>query len=108
MKQQNGFTLNGNGLPQNDKKSEWSAADAWACYAANEDGKAIALSSHETLKYSGVWVWLEGCIEQVTKADQKGEDAIAEQEDTLRALSATEIEEQMPAFKACFDWIRSF
>ena len=108
LSQEQGFALNGNGLPQNDKKSGWSAADAWACYAANEDGRAIALTSHETLKYSGVWVWLEGCIEQVTKATQKGEGAIAEQEDTLRALSATEIEQQMPAFKACFDWIRSF
>ncbi|WP_296934941.1 AAA family ATPase [uncultured Marinobacter sp.] len=107
LRQEQGFSLNGNGLPQNDKKSGWSAADAWASYAANEDGKPIALSSHETLKYSGVWVWLEGCIEQVTKADQKGEDAIAVQEDTLRALSAAEIEQQMPAFKACFDWIRS-
>jgi predicted ATP-dependent endonuclease of OLD family len=107
LRQGQGFSLNGNGLPQNDKKSGWSAADVWASYAANEDGKPIALSSHETLKYSGVWVWLEGCIEQVTKADQKGEDAIAVQEDTLRALSAAEIEQQMPAFRACFDWIRS-
>lgn len=108
LRQKRGFTLNGNGLPQTDNKSGWSAADVWAYYAANEDGQAIALRSHETLKYSGVWVWPEGCIEQVTKVDQKGEDAIAEQEDTLRALSATEIEQQMPAFKACFDWIRSF
>tara|TARA_R100000322_G_scaffold167414_2_gene135283 strand:- start:236 stop:400 length:165 start_codon:yes stop_codon:yes gene_type:complete len=38
----------------------------------------------------------------------EGEDAIAEQEDTLRVLSAAEIEQQMPAFKACFDRIRSF
>ncbi|WP_417546036.1 ATP-dependent nuclease [Marinobacter sp.] len=108
LKQEQGFTLSGNGLPQNDNRSGWSAADAWACYAVDRDGQAIALSSHETLKYGGVWVWLEGCIEQVTKADHKGEDAIAEQEDTLRGLSAAEIEQQMPAFKACFDWIRSF
>lgn len=52
-----------------------------------------ALSIHKTLKCGGVWVRLEGSIEQVTKADQSGEDAIAEQEDTLRALSAAEIEQ---------------
>jgi len=55
-----------------------------------------------------VWAWLESSIEQVTKADQKYEDTVTEQEDTLRALSAAEIEQQMPAFMACFDWIRSF
>lgn len=107
LSQKHGFKLNGNGLPQNDK-SGWSAADAWACYSENEDGRKIALISHETLKNMGVWVWLEGCIEHVTKADQKGEDAISEQEDKLRELSATDIEQEMPAFKTCFDWIRSF
>jgi D-mannonate dehydratase len=48
-----------------------------------------------------------GCIKQATKADRMGDDAIAEQKDALRALSAAKIEQQMPAFKACFDWIRS-
>jgi|TARA_R100000049_G_C1957460_1_gene118106 D-mannonate dehydratase len=48
-----------------------------------------------------------GCIEQVTKTDRMGDDAIAEQKHALRALSAAKIEQQMPAFKAGFDWIRS-
>lgn len=48
-----------------------------------------------------------GCIEQVTNTVDKGEEAIIEQEQLLRAMAAADIEQQMPAFKACFDWIRS-
>ncbi|WP_374961121.1 ATP-dependent endonuclease [Spongiibacter tropicus] len=102
-----GFTLNGNGLPQNDKQAGWLAADAWACFAADGAGKVVAQGSHYALKQANVWAWPQGCIEQVTGADDKGEDAIIEQEQRLRAMSAAEIEQQMPAFKACFDWIRS-
>ena len=102
-----GFTLNGNGLPQNDKQAGWLAADVWACFAADEEGKAVAEGSHDALKQANVWAWPQGCIEQVTGADDKGENAIIEQEQRLRDMSATEIEQQMPAFKACFDWIRS-
>jgi hypothetical protein len=54
-----------------------------------------------------VWVWPQGCIEQVTGVGDKGEDAIIEQEERLRSMSAAEIDEEMNAFKACFAWIRS-
>lgn len=101
------FTLNGNGLPQNDKQAGWLAADAWACFAADEEGRAVAEGSHEALKQANVWAWPQGCIEQVTGTDDKGEDAIIEQEQRLSDMSAADIEQQMPAFKACFNWIRS-
>ncbi len=101
------FTLNQNGLPQNDRQTGWLAADVWACFAQDMEGKAVSERSHTVLKHAGVWVWPQGCIEQVTGADQKGEDAITEQEQRLRDMSAVEIDQQMPAFKACFDWIRS-
>ena len=102
-----GFTLNGNGMPQNDKQAGWLAADAWACFAADVEGKAVAEGSHDALKQASIWAWPQGCIEQVTGADDKGEDAIMEQEQRLCDMSAADIEQQMPAFKACFDWIRS-
>ncbi|MCX2522910.1 ATP-dependent nuclease [Larsenimonas rhizosphaerae] len=105
LQPEHGFTLNGNGLPQ--KCSQWSAADIWAYFASDEEGQGIAQGSHEALKSSRIWAWPQGCIEQVTGADDKGEDAIIEQEQQLRTMSAAEIEQQMPAFKACFDWIRS-
>ncbi|SHJ84379.1 ATP-dependent nuclease [Halomonas caseinilytica] len=105
LRPEHGFTLSGNGLPQ--KCNQWSAADIWACFASDDEGQDIAQGSHETLKDARVWAWPQGCIEQVTGADDKGEDAIMEQEQQLRAMSAAEIEQQMPAFKACFDWIRS-
>ncbi|MDZ7685427.1 MAG: hypothetical protein U5O39_10870 [Gammaproteobacteria bacterium] len=43
----------------------------------------------------------------MTGTADKGEDAIIEQEQRLRAMSAADIEQYMSAFKACFDWIRS-
>lgn len=105
LQPENGFTLSGNGLPQ--KCNQWSAADIWACFASDDEGQAVAQGSHDDLKGSRVWAWPRGCIEQVTGAQDKGEEAIIEQEQQLRTMSAAEIEQQMPAFKACFDWIRS-
>lgn len=101
-----GFSLH-DGLPQNDKKTGWQAADVWACFAVDDEGCVIVEASHDNLKSVGVWVWPQGCIEQVLDTHDKGEDAIIHQEERLRALNAADIEQQMPAFKACFDWIRS-
>lgn len=106
LQPEHGFTLNESSLPQNDKKAGWMAADVWACFAAHDDGRAIAGKSHTDLKAAGVWAWAQGCIEQVTGAEDKGEEAIIEQEQRLRAMSTANIEQQMPAFKECFDWIR--
>ena len=106
LQAEKGFSLHGNGLPQNDRKTGWSAADAWACFAADDEGCAIVECSHSDLKPAGVWVWPQGCIEQVMGCEDKGEDAIIQQEERLRAMSASEIEQQMPIFKACFDWVR--
>jgi predicted ATP-dependent endonuclease of OLD family len=100
------FSLGGNGLPQKDKNTGWSAADVWAHFAADDDARAVIERSQESLKEKRVWVWQDGSIEQVTGAEAKGEDAIIKQEEQLRTLGAAEIEQQMPAFKACFDWIR--
>lgn len=102
-----GIALHDNGLPKNDKQTGRLATDSWALLAADEAGQAVAQQTHQALKALGVWAWPQGCIEQVTGADDKGEDAIIEQEQRLQAMSAAEIEQQMPAFKACFDWIRS-
>lgn len=100
-----GFTLNNNGLPQ--KCNQWTAEEIWACFASDTEGQHIAQRSHEELKASHVWVWPQGCIEQVTGTTEKGEDAIIEQEQRLRGMSTAEIEQEMPNFKACFEWIRS-
>lgn len=107
LESEHGFTLHTNGLPQNDKNSGWLAADVWAKFAADAEGKAVAKQTQGALQAHNVWAWQEGCIEQVTGSDDKGEEAIIEQEQRLRAMNAAEIEQQMPAFKACFDWIRS-
>lgn len=97
-----------NGLPTKDKKTGWHAADTWAAFAKDDEGKTIALSVHDSLRKMSIWIWPEGCIEQVTGETDKGEDAIIKQEAALLQMSSQEIEQQMPAFKACFEWIRNY
>lgn len=101
-----GCALHDNGLPKNDKANGRMATDTWALFAADDEGKALAEQVQQALQTHRVWVWREGCIEQVTGTADKGEEAIIEQEQRLRAMSPADIEQQMPAFKACFDWIR--
>lgn len=100
-----GFTLNGNGLPQTQKDGGWAAADVWSLIAKDVKGSAIAKRTHEMLKGQSVWIWPDGCIEQVTGCDDKGENAILEQEEQLRSMSSAEIDMTMPGFRECFEWI---
>lgn len=100
-----GFTLAGNGLPQND--GSWKAADVWALVGKEPDGKAIVESVHTQLKGHNIWVWPQSCIEHVFGATKKGEEAIIRQEEGLQKLEVEQIEQQMPALKECFEWIRS-
>lgn len=99
------FPLADNGLPTKAKNTGWQAADAWALMASDDEGKIIAQAVHNDLKKSGIWVWPVGCIEHVTGYTNKGEDAILQQEKKLRNLSAEELDELMPEFKKCFEWI---
>lgn len=101
-----GFPLGGNGLPVNDKKNGWAAADVWALVAQDTDGAAAAQAAHEALLDVGVFVWPAGCIEHVTGHTNKGEDALSEQEEMLRQMGMAEIETDMPLLKACFEWLR--
>lgn len=108
LQAEHGFVLHENGLPKNDKATGCLAADSWALFAVDEKGKGIVEKTQHDLQACRVWAWREGCIEQVTGTDKKGEEAIVEQEQRLSDMSAVELKQQMPAFKACFDWIRSF
>jgi len=101
------FPLGDNGLPTKDKKTGWQAADSWALMAAETDGKLLANSAADGLKTHKIWIWAQGCIEHVTGATDKGEDAIIRQETELQKMTTEQIETQMPAFKECFEWIRS-
>lgn len=95
-----------NSLPTNCNKTGWKAAETWALVAQQDVGKEIILETHESLKGLGVWVWTVGCIEQITKHTEKGEDAIIQQESHLSSISSEDIQQEMPEFKLCFDWLR--
>lgn len=100
-----GFALNGNGLPQTQKNGGWAASDVWSLIVRDVNGSAIAKRTHDALKAQSVWIWPDGCIEQVMGCDDKGEDAILEQEERLRNMSTAEIDAAMPSFRECFEWI---
>lgn len=106
LQKEQGFKLNGNGLPVNDKKSGFLAADTWALIADDPEGQKITAVVQEDLRKKNVWAWSKGCIEQITGATDKGESAIEDQEDQLLKMSAAEVEAEMLEFKQCFDWIR--
>ncbi|KAK42778.1 ATPase AAA [Caballeronia jiangsuensis] len=106
LKQAHSFPLGGNGLPTKGNDG-WQAADTWALFAADSEGRRIANSVHDLLKRKRIWVWPAGCIEQVTRTDDKGEDAILKQEAMLQSMGPADIDTNMPEFKPCFDWIRS-
>ena len=108
LQEEHGFTLNGNGFPQGNRQAGWPAATVWACLAADVEGKKAVKATHAALREKGVWVWPQGAIEQVTHADTyaKGEDAIIKQEKKLLEMGSEEITDTMPAFQACFEWIR--
>lgn len=102
-----GIPLTEDGLPTKDKITGRQAADTWALLARDVQGKEVALKAHSDLIPFGIWVWPNGCIEQVTDHQEKGENAIIDQENQLRDMSATDIDAKMPEFKQCFEWIRT-
>lgn len=107
LQQTEHFPLGDNGLPTKNKGTGWQASDTWALMARDNEGKMIAESVHSSLKSKGIWVWPVGCIEQVTMHTDKGEEAIIEQESKLNELDANQLEQDMPIFKICFEWIKS-
>lgn len=67
----------------------------------------LAQRAHEDLKFHALWVWREGCIEQVTGHEDKGENAILEQEKKLVEMTSEKIGTDMPSFVKCFEWLRA-
>lgn len=99
------FLLEGD-LPK--KGNRFKAADIWALMAGDSEGSALASDVHGQLKAHSIWTWKAGCIEHVTGAANKGEDAIIEQEEELRTKSSTEVAAEFPELAECFKWMRSF
>ena len=100
-----GFELVG-GLPK--KGSGFKAADIWAIMATEADGQTLASDVHDQLKAHSIWSWKAGCIEDVLSIADKGEDAIIEQEDELRAKSSEDVAAEYPEMTECLQWLKSF
>jgi hypothetical protein len=101
-----GFPLD-SGLPKTDKKVGWTAADAWAVFALDPDGAALASRQHENLKKLGIWVWKEGTIEDALGVSGKGEAAIQALEHSLASCRGPDIRAQYPSIAEYLDWLVS-
>jgi len=102
---EHGVPLGGNGLPVN--ASGFRAADTWALFARDAEGLKLAEAVHHQLLTRTTWVWPIGCIEDVFGIQEKGEEAILEQEDFLRSADGASTEARAPLLKACLEWLRA-
>lgn len=100
-----GFLLNGD-LPT--KGNGFKAADIWQLMASETAGKSLVAKIHEKLKGKLIWLWKEGCIEDIIKREEKGEHAIIEHEQFFTKLSAEDVASQMPALVESLEWVRNF
>lgn len=105
LQPQHGYLLGGNELPTKDKNTGWQAADTWAVFAQDAEGIEISASLHDALLEQHVWIWKAGCIENVTGHDEKGEDAILDQELAISTMDGVAIQTAMPAIVQCFRWL---
>jgi putative ATP-dependent endonuclease of OLD family len=96
------FVLDANGLPQ--KGGTLKPADAWAAFAADPDGKAIAESLHSKLLAKGIWIWKVGTIEDALGTAEKGEQAIQRLELSLPAKTPAAIRADHPEITALLNW----
>lgn len=101
-----GFSLGGNGLPQGDRKTGWTAADVWALFAKDDEGAKIVATQRKKLLPHGIWIWAEGTIEDVLGASDKGEDAIQALEAEILSQNPAELIERYPTINELFDWLR--
>ena len=101
------FSLSANGLPENSRNGGITAACAWAIWAADPRGSALANTVHQSLLGRFVWVWKSGCIEDEIGCSGKGEDAVLQQEKRLREMDAATVRATMPGIADCLEWIRT-
>lgn len=97
-----GFTLNGI-FPQ--KGNGWTAAEAWAEFAKDPEGKAMCELAFEELKKHGVYVWRAGTIEDVLGIAGKGESEIQKVEADLTAMTNAQAQAAYPEILAMFNWV---
>ena len=96
------FLLETDGLPK--KGGTLKPADAWAAFAADPDGHAVAESLHAKLLPHGFWLWVVGTIEDALGGAGKGETAIQSLELSIPAKTPATIRTDLPLFAALLDW----
>ena len=96
--------LRPDGLPEGKKGGLW-AADVYALFAEDGEGKAITQRLHDALLKHGVWLWKKGAIEHHLGLPGKGEGAWMEflemLEDHGPGKAITDVDE----FRRLVDWV---
>lgn len=96
------FRLETDGLPK--KGGTLKPADAWAAFAADPAGRAIAENLHTKLLPHGFWLWVVGTIEDALGGAGKGEAAIQGLELSIPTKTPAAIRTDLPLFVALLDW----
>ncbi|WP_411845730.1 AAA family ATPase [Roseibacillus persicicus] len=99
------FQLESDGLPK--KGGTLKPADAWAAFAADNEGRQIAERLHQKLLAHGIWLWKVGTIEDALGGVGKGEDAIQALELSLPMKAPASIRDDLPEITALLDWFSS-
>lgn len=107
LSEEHKFDLGPNGLPQHNKKDKFYAADAWALFAKDDEGRLVVQNVQEQLKEKKVWVWSAGCIEHVTGGSDKGEEAIINQEELFSSMPPEDVKANFPEVCDYFEWFRA-
>lgn len=97
-----GFAQCAEGFPR--KNAVMTAAEAWAHFATDPDGREIANRLHSKLLPHQIWLWKAGTIEDVLGGVGKGEEAIQRLELTLPTKTASDIRTEHPELAAMLDW----
>jgi len=98
LQQAHGFPVEG-GLPKNDRKHGWTAADAWALFAKDADGAKIASAEHKKLRTLWHLGLEEGTIEDALGVSDKGEEAIQTVEQGLAEMKMADVKTSYPSWQ---------
>lgn len=96
--------VDGGGLPTGNPNIR--AEQSWKAFADDAEGAGVAEACHHAAAVRSVWIWRQGCMEDVLGCDDKGEEAILAQESRLRAMDAARMDAEVPGLRSCLEWMR--
>jgi len=99
-----GIDIGHDGFPT--KRGNLNATEAFAAFAGDDDGRAIASRLHDRLKSKDLWLWKNGAIEDHLGDVPKTESGWAAYRARLASEALENVVEDVDSIKAFFQWLR--